>query len=69
MEFLKEIYNIIRGGYYFMYIIFGWVGFEQIINCEEPNETNIIVTIVSIFAIEYGIKNIIKIVKEIWNKK
>lgn len=65
---LKNIWDVIRGGWYLTFIISARMGFETIFNCPTANETNIIVLIASLFAVTYGIKNFIKLAKEVWNK-
>jgi hypothetical protein len=67
MKFLKDVWDIVQGAYYLILTIFGFIGFEQVFTCTEAKDTNIIVTIVSLFAMEYGIKNFIKIMMRIWN--
>lgn len=67
MKLLKNFRDIIQGAYYLILTIFGFIGFEQVFTCTEVKDTNIIVTIVSLFAMEHGIKNFIKIMMKIWN--
>lgn len=67
MKLLKDFRDIFQGAYYLILTTFGFIGFEQAFTCTELNDTNIIVTIVSLFAMEHGIKNFIKIMMRIWN--
>ena len=68
-KILKSIYNWIRGSYYFILLICGMLGIGQVVSSTEPKDINILITTISFFAIGYSIKNLIKIVKEIWNEK
>ena len=63
-EALKSLWMIIRGGYYGILLILGMLGIFQIIGTSEPNDINIVVTIVSCFAIEHAIHGAIKLFKE-----
>lgn len=67
MKLLKGFRDIVQGAYYLILITFGFMGFEQVLTCTELKDTNIIVTIVSLFAMEHGIKNFIKVMMRIWN--
>ena len=67
MKLLKGFRDIVQGAYYLILTMFGFIGFEQVFICTEVKDTNIIVTIVSLFAMEHGIKNFIKIMMRIWN--
>lgn len=67
MKLLKGFRDIVQGAYYLILIIFGFMGFEQVSTCTEVKDINIIVTIVSLFAMEHGIKNFIKVMMRIWN--
>lgn len=68
-KFLKCIFNWIKGAYYSILLICGMLGIGQVESSTEPKDINILITTVSFFAIEYGIKNFIKILKEVWNEK
>lgn len=67
MKLLKNFRDVFQGAYYLILITFGFMGFEQVLTCTELKDTNIIVTIVSLFAMEHGIKNFIKVMMRIWN--
>lgn len=66
-KFLKFIYNVIKGSYYGILLICGMLGISQVKSTAEPKDINILIVIISFFAIGYSVKNLIKIVKEIWN--
>ena len=68
-KFLKCICNWIKGFYYAILFICGMLGIGQVVSTTEPKDINILITIVSFFAIGYSIKYLIKILKEIWNEK
>ena len=67
-KFLKCIYNWIKGSYYAILFICGMLGIGQVASSTEPKDINILITTVSFFAIGYGVKNLIKILKEISNE-
>ena len=67
MKLLKNFRDAFQGAYYLILITFGFIGFEQVSICTEAKDINIIVIIVSLFAMEHGIKNFIKIMMRIWN--
>ena len=67
-KILKCIYNWIKGAYYGILLICGMLGIGQVASSTEPKDINILITTISFFAIGYSIKNLIKIVKEIWNE-
>lgn len=64
---LKFIYNVIKGSYYFILLICGMLGIGQVKSTAEPKDINILIITISFFVIGYSVKNLIKIVKEIWN--
>lgn len=68
-KILKSIYNWIKGTYYITLLICGMLGIGQVVSSTEPNDINILITTVSFFTIGYCVKNLIKILKEIWNEK
>lgn len=68
-KFLRCICNWIKGSYYGILLICGMIGISQVVSSAEPKDINILITTVSFFAIGYSVKNLIKIAKEIWNKK
>lgn len=64
-KFLKFIYTfLIKGSYYSMLFICGIIGINQLVLETEYKDTNILILTISLFAIGYSIKNIIKIIKE-----
>ena len=67
MKLLKDFRDIVQGVYYLILIAFGFIGFGQALTCTEVKDTNIIVIIVSLFAMEHGIKNFTKVLMKIWN--
>lgn len=68
-NFLKCIYNSIKGSYYMILLIFGILGINQVKSTAEPKDINILIITISFFAIGYSVKNLIKIVKEIYYEK
>ena len=64
-KFLKCIYNSIKGFYYAILLICGMLGIAQVASTTEPKDTDILIATVGFFVIEYSVKNLIKIVKEI----
>lgn len=64
-NFLKNIWNVIRGSYYSILLILGILGISQVVLSTEPTDINILITTIGFFAIGYSIKNYIKIGKEI----
>lgn len=67
MKLLKNFRDVFQGAYYLILTTFGYIGLEQAFTCTEAKDINIIVIIVSLFAMEHGIKNFIKIMMRIWN--
>ena len=67
-KILKSIFNWIRGSYYIMLLICGILGISQVVSTAEPKDINILIIIISFFAIGYSVKNLIKIAKEVLNE-
>ena len=63
-DFLEAVWMVIRGGYYSVVLILGMLGIIQVIETSEPNEFNIVITIISFLAIGYGIRSVIEMIKE-----
>lgn len=67
-KFLKNIWDVIRGGYYSILLILGILGISQVALTTEFKDINILIVTISFFVIGYSVKNLIKIAKEVLNE-